>query len=254
MDLRGCGAGMSLARRPLHAGRSEDAAAVLDYVAAQCPQAPIHLVGFSMGANIVLKLAGELAGDAPPYLASVMAVSPPIDLVACTRNIQRGLKRLYDRRFVRALVRHIRRQEALVPGALSAPLIPRPRRLMDFDTLFTAPLAGFADVDDYYTRASSSSLLARITVPTLILTAASDPIVPVQPFELASYSPATQLQIAPCGGHLGFVAARGIDTDIRWLDWRVVQWITSQTDLRAIDSKPREELNRARQSAQSFAD
>jgi predicted alpha/beta-fold hydrolase len=254
MDLRGCGAGMSFARHPLHAGRSEDAAAVLDYVAQQCPGSPIHLAGFSMGANIVLKMAGELGDEAPPNLASVMAVSPPIDLVACTRNIQRGLNCLYDRRFVRSLVRHIRRRTALVPDALSAPLIPRPRRLKDFDSLFTAPLAGFANVDDYYTRASSGSLLARIAVPTLILTAASDPIVPVQPFELASYSPTTQLEIAPCGGHLGFVAAQGIDTDIRWLDWRVVQWITSQTALWSIDSKRRGRLNRDRQPARSFVD
>jgi uncharacterized protein len=254
MDLRGCGAGMTLARRPLHAGRSEDAAAVLDYVARQCPGSPIHLVGFSMGANIVLKLAGELGDEAPPYLASVMAVSPPIDLVACTRNIQRGLNRLYDRRFVRSLVRHIRRRASLVPDALSAPLIPRPRRLMEFDSLFTAPLAGFADVDDYYMRASSGSLLNRIAVPTSIITAASDPIVPVQPFELASYSSTTQLQIAPCGGHLGFVAAPGIDNDIRWLDWRVVQWITSQTARRMVESKPRGALTRACQPAQSFGD
>src|SRR5205085_10844880 len=97
MDLRGYGAGIELARQPLHAGRSEDAGTVLDYVHRLLPDSPIHLVGFSMGANIVLKLAGELGAQAPPHLASVLAVSPPIDLAACTRNIQRGMNRLYDR-------------------------------------------------------------------------------------------------------------------------------------------------------------
>jgi predicted alpha/beta-fold hydrolase len=231
MDLRGCGAGIELARHPLHAGRSEDAAAVLSFVGQQCPGSPIHLVGFSMGANIVLKLAGELADEAPKCLASVMAVSPPIDLVECTRNIQRGFNRVYDRRFVRSLVRHIRRRTALVPGALSRPLVPRPRRLLEFDSLFTAPLAGFADVHDYYTRTSSGAFLARIAVPTLIVTAASDPIVPVAPFERATYSATTQLVIAACGGHLGFVAAAGIDPDLRWLDWRVVEWIVSHSSI-----------------------
>jgi predicted alpha/beta-fold hydrolase len=227
MDLRGCGAGIGLARHPLHAGRSEDAAAVLAYVSGQSPGAPIHLVGFSMGANIVLKLAGEL-GDAPPaHLASVMAVSPPIDLVACTQYIQRGLGRLYDRRFVRSLVKHIRERTLLVPDAITTALIPHPRRLMDFDSLFTAPLSGFADVHDYYARASSGPLLSRIAVPTLIVTAASDPIVPVKPFEQAIYSPTTKVVIAPCGGHLGFIAAPGLDADRRWIDWRVVDWITS---------------------------
>jgi predicted alpha/beta-fold hydrolase len=228
MDLRGCGAGIGLARRPLHAGRSEDAEAVLAYVSQQCPDQSIHLVGFSMGANIVLKLAGELSTTAPSHLASVMAVSPPIDLVACTGHIQRGLNQVYDRRFVHSLIRHVGQQAAIVPDALSRPLVPRPRRLMEFDSLFTAPLSGFADVHDYYTRASSRPLLARINVPTLIITAASDPIVPVQSFEQASYSSTTQVVIVPCGGHLGFVAAAGPDADRRWLDWRVVDWVALQ--------------------------
>jgi uncharacterized protein len=229
MDLRGCGAGIGLARHPLHAGRSEDAAAVLEYVHTQCPGSAIHLVGFSMGANIVLKLAGELGNNAPAHLASVMGVSPPIDLAQCTKIIQSGLNQFYDRRFVRSLVKHIGQQKALVPDALSRPLVPRPRRLQEFDSLFTAPLGGFADVHDYYARASSGVVLNRIAVPTLIITAASDPIVPVAAFEQASYSPTTQLHIAACGGHLGYIAAGGIDADRRWLDWRVVEWIASRS-------------------------
>jgi predicted alpha/beta-fold hydrolase len=228
MDLRGCGAGLALARHPIHAGRSEDAAAAMEYVHTLCPGTSIHLVGFSMGANIVLKLAGELGEAAPPHLASVMAVSPPIDLIECSRNMQRGWNRLYDRRFARNLVRFIHERTAARPDAHCRPLVPRPRRLVEFDAMFTAPLAGFADTDDYYTQASSGRLLPRIAVPTLIVTAASDPIVPVQPFERASYSRTTHLHIAPCGGHLGFVAARGDDPDLRWLDWRVVDWVRSQ--------------------------
>src|SRR4029079_19789302 len=105
---------------------------------------------------------------------------------------------------------------------------PHPSRLVDFDSLFTAPLAGFADVHDYYARATSAVVLSRITVPTLIFAAASDPIVPVASFEQANYSPTTQVVIAPCGGHLGFIAMRGHDPDRRWLDWRVVEWVQSR--------------------------
>ena len=218
-----------MARHPLNAGRSEDVAAALAYVVQQCPDSPVHLVGFSMGANIVLKLAGELGGDAPPRLASIMAIAPPLDLVACSRNMQRGLNRLYDRSFVRGLVDHVRRRSLLVPDAHNRPLVPVPRRLVDFDNMFTAPLSGFADVNDYYTRASSAPLLANIAVPALIVAAASDPIVPVRSFEQASYSGTTRLVIAPCGGHLGFIAAAGLDPDRRWLDWRVVDWVTSHS-------------------------
>ena len=239
MDLRGCGAGIKLARHPIHAGRSEDAGAVLGYVSRQCPGSAIHLVGFSMGANIVLKLAGELGSQAPPHLASVMAIGPPIDLIECSKNMQRGWNRLYDRRFARNLVRFIQQRSQVRPDALSRPLVPQPRSLLDFDAIFTAPLSGFADTDDYYTQASSGRLLPRITVPTLIVTAASDPIIPVGPFERASYSPSTQLIITPCGGHLGFVGARGVDPDHRWLDWRIVEWVASHAVRPAADPRSR---------------
>lgn len=237
MDLRGCGAGMSLARRPLHAGRSEDAEAVLAQVHELCPSSPIHLVGFSMGGNIVLKLAGELAGNAPPHLASVLAVSPPIDLAQCSESIQRGFSRVYDRRFVRSLVKHVEERDAILPDALTRPLQPRPRQLKAFDSLFTAPLAGFADVDDYYARASSRSGLKQITVPTLIIAAKSDPIVPAAAFEAASYSGSTQVLMTSCGGHLGFISARGDDADCRWIDWRIVDWVASRS-CRASTSLP----------------
>ena len=229
MDLRGYGAGIPLARHPVHAGRSEDAAAVLDFVIDLCPDSPVHMVGFSMGANIVLKLAGELGQLAPASLASVMAIAPPIDLIACSRNMQHRVNRIYDRTFVKSLVAHISRRRQVVPDALHRPLDPLPRRLVDFDNLFTAPLSGFADAEDYYVRASSGALLRHIAVPALILSAANDPIVPVHPFETATYSPTTKLHITPCGGHLGFIARRGRDPDRRWLDWRVVEWIESQS-------------------------
>ena len=229
MDLRGCGAGLTLARQPLHAGRSEDAAAVVQYVRKLRPQAHIHLVGFSMGANIALKLAGELRHSGPLQLASVMGICPPIDLALCTQAIQRGFNRIYDRRFARALVRQIAVRNALVPDALTRPLQPLPARLLDFDSMFTAPLGGFADVHDYYARASCGPVLNQIRVPALIIAAASDPIVPVAAFERTSFSPTTEVHIAPCGGHMGFVAARGGDPDCRWIDWRIVDWVLSRS-------------------------
>lgn len=238
MDLRGCGAGVALARHPLHAGRSEDAAAALAHVMELCAESPVHIAGFSMGANIVLKLAGELGSLAPKSLASVIAVAPPIDLVECSRNVALPRNRLYDRSFLYGLNRHVRRRLKAVPDALSRPLVPKPRRIFDFDNVFTAPLSGFTDAHDYYTRASSGPLLKHIAVPTLILTAASDPIIPVGSFEQATYSPTTKLVITPCGGHLGFIAKGGIDPDRRWLDWRVVEWIESQTPKRETAPEP----------------
>jgi predicted alpha/beta-fold hydrolase len=234
LDLRGCGAGFLHARHTIHAGRSDDAAAALSFVRSLCPNSSVHMAGFSIGANILLKMAGEMAGDPPPELASVLAVAPPIDLVECSHNIQRGTNRIYDRSFVTGLLKHLERREKLVPGALTRKFQSRPRRLLDFDDQFTAPLAGYADAFDYYQRASAGPLLRNISVPTLIVTAASDPIVPVTAFERASYSETTDLVITPCGGHLGFIGDGGIDPDRRWLDWRVVEWMTSHAPQRRL--------------------
>jgi predicted alpha/beta-fold hydrolase len=232
LDLRGCGAGFLHARHTIHAGRSDDAAAALAFVRDLCPQSPVHMAGFSMGANLVLKMAGEMADQAPPELASLVAVAPPIDLVECSHNIQRGANRVYDRSFVTGLLKHLERRQKLVPGALTRKFDFRPRRLVEFDGQFTAPLAGFADAFEYYQHASAGPLLRHIAVPTLIVTAASDPIVPVAAFERATYSETTDLVITPCGGHLGFIGRRGVDPDRRWIDWRIVEWITAHAPQR----------------------
>jgi hypothetical protein len=227
MDLRTCGAGAGLARLPVHAGRSEDVAAAASHIMRMHPQAGLFVIGFSMGANMVLKLAGEWGGCPPPRIAGVMAVAPPIDLVECSKNLRLGMNRLYDQVFVSGLLRAMAQGRWHVPAHLNVAMSPRPRTLAEFDDRFTAPLCGFKGADDYYAQASSGVLLKQISVPALIVTAADDPIVPLGPFERASYAPQTRLAIADGGGHLGFIGRRGCDPDRRWLDWRVVEWVES---------------------------
>lgn len=237
MDLRGCGAGTSLARMPVHAGRSEDVGAALAQVMETCPDSPVFLVGFSMGANLVLKLLAEFGRLAPANLAGAMAVAPPIDLVTCSHNIERGMNQLYNRTFLRSLLRAAAIRSQRVPKELDPPLSPPPRRLRDFDERFTAPLGGFASADDYYERVSAGRMLRDIAVPTVVVTAADDPIIPVRPFETAGYSSSTRLVVIPSGGHLGFISTKGTDPDRRWLDWRIVDWLTS-SDLPGHSAKP----------------
>lgn len=220
MDLRGHGAGMHLARQPGHAGRSEDVAAVLAHVAEQCPRSPIALAGFSMGANMVLKLAGELGPAAREALVSVTAVAPPIDLHACYDNMRRGVNRMYNQAFVAGLLNRLQQRVDETPHAFPR----RPKCLKEFDQQFTAPRSGFASADDYYSQASSAPLLKEITVPTLIITADDDPIIPVRSFQEASFSPLVRLHVTSGGGHLGFIGRSGVDPDRRWADWRVIDW------------------------------
>jgi len=225
MDLRGCGAGIELARLPYHSGRSADAAAALRSIAALCPGSPVALVGFSLGGNIALKLAGESATDPPDNLASVMAVNPPVDLSACSRWIGRLRNRGYDRYFAELLRGQLAERCARAPHAAAVEFVRRPKQLREIDDWFTAPVCGFGTADNYYRQCSSAPLLPEIRLPTLIMAAADDPLVPLHSFASARLSPSTTLRVTPHGGHLGFIGARGTDPDRRWMDWRVVDWV-----------------------------
>jgi predicted alpha/beta-fold hydrolase len=227
MDLRGCGAGEGLARLPYHSGRSEDARAALEFIAGVAPQSPVTLVGFSLGGNIALKLAGEMGNRPCAHWDSVMAVCPPVDLAACSRQIQKRPNTLYDRYFVARLVEQLESRRQHLPTEHARPFDRPPRTLWDFDNQFTAVVCQFGTADDYYARASSLPLLTDIRRPTLILSAADDPMIPPLALRTAKLPPAVRLLMTERGGHLGFVGRRGVDADRRWMDWRVVDWVTS---------------------------
>jgi predicted alpha/beta-fold hydrolase len=229
LDQRGCGAGFALAQHPGHAGRSEDARAALERIGELCPDSPVSMIGYSLGGNIALKLAGECGSDPPGHLDSALAVGPPIDLQYCCEHMKTGLNWIYDRTFIRALVALVKRRHRELPELHAcAPLVPPPKWLIDFDNRYTAPLSGFADARDYYARCSSAPLLPNIRIPTQILTAADDPLIPVAMLRKAQRSSAVELHIADSGGHIGYFAKSGLDPDRRWLDWRLVEWVLAQ--------------------------
>ena len=228
MDLRGCGAGLGLARWPYHSGRSEDAAAALEAIARYLPHSPTTLIGFSLGANITLKLAGELAGQACGNLDSAVAVCPPVDLAACSRQLSRARNRIYDRHFVSLLLRQVDAQRLAQPEAASVTWIRRPRSVWEFDDAYTAVVCGFGTADNYYREASSSQFLSGIRIPTLILASRDDPMIPSETLDAASLPPSVRLCLSDRGGHLGFIGRVGVDPDHRWMDWRVVEWVLSR--------------------------
>lgn len=226
LDQRGCGAGVNLARYPGHAGRSEDAAAALARIAQICPGSPVSAVGYSLGGNIILKLAGECGDNPPSGLDRVAAVCPPIDLARCSANIGQGMNWIYDRAFIRSLTRLVEARATQSPEFYAqTPLVPRPRKLLEFDDRFTAPLSGYTNACQYYAACSAAPLLERIALPTLILAAADDPLIPAALFTSATYSSAVQVHVAEGGGHLGFLARANGDADRRWLDWRLLEWL-----------------------------
>jgi predicted alpha/beta-fold hydrolase len=222
VDLRGCGAGVALARHPYHSGRSEDVHAALVAIARLCPHSPTSLVAFSLGANIALKLLGE-CGDRPPGgLDRAVAVSPPVDLAACVAALRTWPARFYDRFFTATLMRQVRASPTLGEAAARIFATGDPTRLVEFDDAFTAPLSGFGDAATYYRLCSAAPLLGAIRVPTTILSAQDDPIVPWRPLAAQALSASTSLHLTAHGGHLGFIA--GAADARRWMDEQVTAW------------------------------
>ncbi len=236
MDLRGCGAGVALARLPYHSGRSADAAAALEAVARIAPQSPTTLVGFSLGANIALKLVGELGEHRCARLDSVMAVCPPIDLAACSRQISLAANRMYDRYFVGLLWRQLHARRRAVRAAAMVRFSRRPRTLWEFDNTFTAVVCGFGTADNYYEQASSQRWVEKIRLPTLVLASRDDPMIPPQALERVNAPANVDIRLADHGGHLGFVGRGRVDPDRRWMDWRVVEWVTAQAAGRRLET------------------
>lgn len=227
LDLRGWGAGATFAAAPFHAARTGDIEAAIDAVRAAAPQSPLAAVGFSLGANMLLKLLGDLGDAPPPDVDRAMAVAPPIDLMHCCKNLERGFQRVYDRKYAGYLWRHLHERATVAPQFAAAAREKPPRSIYEFDWRFTAPMGGFESVEHYYAAASSKPVLAAVRVPTLILSAYDDPIVPGRVFDDAVFAPATRLRLTAHGGHLGFIARAGGDADRRWMDWRVVDFVTA---------------------------
>jgi hypothetical protein len=182
------------------------------------------LVGFSLGGNIALKLAGELEDGARSLFDQLIAVCPPIDLLKSSERFSLPGNRLYERYFVKRLIADVSYRHRLFPelGPLS---LPRRLRLIDFDDIYTAPQCGFESALDYYRRASSAPLLARIRIRGRILFAADDPLIDSSLLEDQKLPENLTVLVTTCGGHLGFLGRPGRPGGYRWMDHQVLDWI-----------------------------
>jgi predicted alpha/beta-fold hydrolase len=224
MNLRGCGSGDGLAHEPYHSGRSEDLLEVLKALQHSTPRSPLTLLGFSLGGNIALKLAGELRAAAAAYLVQVIAVCPPVDLAACVRLMEQPHNRLYEQQFLRQLKAAVARRQAHFPDLPPVDL-SNLRSLSAFDERYTAPTCGFRDAHDYYTRCSAAPLLPRITIPCRLLFAADDPFIDSTMFDDVALPPHIEIVRTKRGGHLGFLGTPGHPGGYRWMDALLLEWI-----------------------------
>ena len=167
-------------------------------------------------------MPASTAGNPPPALIGVAAVSPIIEIEECTRALERPENVLYEWNFVRDLKRRMRTKARLRPGAFDLSRLDAIRTVRGFDETITAPHFGFRNASDYYHRASAMRVVDRISVPALIITAEDDPFVPVHPFRDAKVrrNPHIELHISAHGGHCGFVGDRAGEDDGYWAEKR----------------------------------
>lgn len=210
VNLRNCGGTEHLTPTLYHGGLSADLRAVVKELIEKDQIAKMVLVGFSLGGNMVLKLAGEYGDEAPPELLGVCAVSPSVDLTASTELILKRSNWIYQQDFVRRLKNRIRTKHELYPELYDITGLEQVRTLKQFDERFTAPAHGFADADDYYYRSSSLRVIARIRIPTLIIHAEDDPFIPFAPLRdpAVANNPYLLLLGTVEGGHVAFISAK----------------------------------------------
>jgi uncharacterized protein len=246
LNHRNCGGTEALTPTLYNSGLTADAAHVVREMAERDGMETIALAGYSLGANVALKLAGEYGASAPPQLRCVAAVSPPIDLTAATVQLERPSNVIYQWYFLVSLRRRIRRKQRLFPRLYATGHLYRVRTIRAFDDRYTAPQGGYEGAADYYDRASSIHVIPRIAVPALILTAADDPFIPVAPFHdpRVRGNPNIEVMLTRHGGHCGFIARRCAEHDGYWAEWTVVQWALTQ--MRGKDEGKRKEAGRGR--------
>jgi hypothetical protein len=207
MNFRSCSGEPNRLPRFYHAGDTGDIGFVLGLLAGRNPGVPLGAVGFSLGANVLLKYLGE-QGSASRVRAAA-AISIPFDLGAGADKLQsRWTGRLYTRIFIRSLQRKYREKGELMRDACDERLVFAARSFREFDDAATARLHGFAGVDDYYGSSSSHQFLSRIRVPALLVHAEDDPFVPAEaiPHATIAGNPCLTPAITPQGGHVGFIA------------------------------------------------
>lgn len=229
MNFRGRSGHCNRLPRSYHSGETGDMAHVAALLKAREPQTPIAAVGYSLGANAMLKWLGETHAQNP--VTAAVAVSIPFMLADCAWRMERGLSRLYQWDLVGRLRRNTRHKRTQMALPLKITDLSILRTFRQFDDHVTAVLHGFAGVDDYYARSSSRQYLRHVTVPTLIVHSSDDPFMTHAAIPGADeLSPAIDFELYPHGGHVGFIAGRWPWRPRYWLEERIPDFLSARLE------------------------
>jgi predicted alpha/beta-fold hydrolase len=226
MNQRNCGGTDGISPTLYHSGRSGDIAAVASHLIEHDRISRFALVGFSMGGNLVLKLAGEWGREGPSQFRAVAAVCPSVDLAASADALHQPGNRFYEYYFLWKLRRRLREKARHFPEVFDVSRLNGVTTLRDFDDKVTAFYSGFTGAADYYARAAASNVIDRIAVPAFILHAANDPfirIIPETRKKILANPHITFVETAD-GGHCSYLAQPAGD-DGRWAEARVIEFL-----------------------------
>jgi uncharacterized protein len=225
VHFRGCGGEPNRLPRAYHSGDSAEVDWILRRL--KCGASTLFAAGVSLGGNALLKWLGETGASARQVVNRAASVSAPVDLMASGNALDRGFNLAYTRHFLASMKRKALDKLNYYPGLYDAAHIRAAFTLREFDDIVTAPLHGFRDTDDYWTRASSKPLLIRIAAPTLMVNALDDPFLPrgalPTPDEVAA---AVRLELPEHGGHVGFVSG-SYPGNLGWLPHRILEFFNS---------------------------
>lgn len=206
-NYRGCSGEINRQLRAYHSGATDDLAIVHDHINRTQTYHSIGFVGFSLGGNLVLKYLGENGLSLAPGRHWAAAMSVPCDLKASARQLERAVNQVYNWRFLRTLIPKARWKARRYPGRIDTLRLKTVTSLKAFDDLYTAPVHGFRDAEDYWQRCSARKFLDHIRIPTLLINALNDPFLdrPCFPYDAARRNNMLFLETPRSGGHVGFL-------------------------------------------------
>lgn len=229
MNFRGASGEPNRLARSYHGGETGDLTTVIELLRRREPHTPLAAVGYSLGANVLLKWLGEQEQGAA--LCAAVAVSVPFDLGRSTVRLMQGLSRLYQWHILRSLKRALAVKARRVELPIDLSALQGVSDFRRFDDLVTAPLHGFRNAEHYYRRSSSAGYLRAIGVPTLIVHALDDPFVPPAAVpDRSALSPTIVLELSRYGGHVGFVS-HAAPSGYGWLDGRILEFLRTRLPL-----------------------
>lgn len=223
---RSCSGELNRQQRFYHIGETSDLHLVIQYALSK-GYPSIYLMGFSAGGNVTLKYLGEQGRAIDSAIKKAVVFSVPVDLMGSARRLEQWDSLVYNYRFSRTLKRKVMQKAVMMPGVFPMEAVQKARSIREFDDLFTAPMNGFRDVTDYYTRSSSLQFIPRITVSTLIVNAKNDPFLSPEcfPDALARELPNVWMEFPKQGGHCGFPSKNGGIQGTYWSEERALSFL-----------------------------